>query len=131
MEPSRSPPNSSKDYCKLLPLLLTIHWPNLVTWWIVVQKIYSKIYLVSCTNTHRNVTDLVNHGMVKNIKTWRSWEPNLVFLWNKIFLICASDDTFWEVIVLQQRRPLSTNCKVEADYNLYNSNLPQTWPCEF
>ena len=36
---------------------------------IVVQKVYSKIDLVSITNTHRDVTDLVNHGIVKNAKT--------------------------------------------------------------
>ena len=24
---------------------------------------------VSCTNTHHEITDLVNHGMVKNTKT--------------------------------------------------------------
>ena len=38
---------------------------------------------VSCTNTHHDVTDLINHGMVKNTKTWISRE----------------DGTFWEVIV--------------------------------
>ena len=27
-----------------------------------------KIHLVSFTNTHRDVTDLINHGMVKNTK---------------------------------------------------------------
>ena len=31
----------------------------------VVQKIYSKMHLISCTNTHRDITDLVNHGMLK------------------------------------------------------------------
>ena len=51
--------------------------------WLVLQKIYSKMHLVSCTNTHRGVTDLVNHGMFKNIKTWISWERNIIFLWNK------------------------------------------------
>ena len=25
---------------------------------------------VSCRNTHHNIKDLVNHGMVKNTKTW-------------------------------------------------------------
>ena len=38
---------------------------------------------VSCTNTHNDVTDLVNHGMVKNRNTWISWERNIIFLWNK------------------------------------------------
>ena len=62
----------------------------------MVQKIYSKMHLVSCTNTHRDVTDLVNHEMVKNTKTWISWERNIIFLQNKKFLICALDGTSWE-----------------------------------
>ena len=41
------------------------------------QKIYSKMHYVSCTNTHHDVTDLVNHGMTP-------WEWNITFLWNKI-----------------------------------------------
>ena len=40
----------------------------------VVENIYSKMRPVSCTNTHHDMTDLVNHGMVKNTKTWTSWE---------------------------------------------------------
>ena len=86
LESSRSPPNCSKDYRKLLPLLISINWPSLVTSWVVVQKIYSKMHLVSCTNTHHDVTDLVNHGMVKNTKTWISWERNIIFLRNKKIL---------------------------------------------
>ena len=49
----------------------------------MVQEIYSKIHPVLCTNTHHDVTDLVNHGMVKNTKTWISWEQNVTFLRNK------------------------------------------------
>ena len=92
--PGTSPslPNCSKDYWKSLSLFISISWPSLVTSWFVVQKIYSKMHLVSCTNTHRDVTDLVNHGMVKNTKTWISWEWNITFLRNK--------RTFWELIVL-------------------------------
>ena len=41
---------------------------------------------VSCTNTHHDVTDLVNHGMVKNTKTLISQERNIAFLWNKKIL---------------------------------------------
>ena len=48
-------------------------------------KIYPKIHPFSC-NTHHDVTDLVNHGMVKNTKTWISWEQNITFLWNKKIL---------------------------------------------
>ena len=47
------------------------------------------MYLVLCTNTHRDVTDSVNHGMVKNTKTWISWEWNIIFLRNeKILNLC-------------------------------------------
>ena len=49
----------------------------------MVQKIYSKMHPVLCTNTHHDVTDLVNHGMVKNTETWISWKPNIIFLRNK------------------------------------------------
>ena len=69
-----------------MTLLISINWPSLVTSWVVVQKIYSKMYFVSCPNTHRDVTYLVNHGMVKNIKTWISWERNVIFLRNKKIL---------------------------------------------
>ena len=58
------------------------------------------LHLISCTNTHCDVTDLVNHEMVKNTKTWISWERNIIFLRNKKFLIYALDGTFSEVIVL-------------------------------
>ena len=37
----------------------------------------------SCTNTHHDVTDLVNHGMVK---TWISFEQNIIFLRSKKIL---------------------------------------------
>ena len=32
------------------------------------------MHSVSCTNTHYDVTDFVDHGMVKNTKTWISRE---------------------------------------------------------
>ena len=86
LESSPSPPNCSKNCWQLLHLLISINWRRMVTLWVVVQKIYSKMHLVSCTNTHGDVTDLVNHGMVKNTKIWISWEWNIIFLWNKKFL---------------------------------------------
>ena len=66
----------------------------------MVQKMYSKMHSVSCTNTHHDVIDLTNHGMVKNKKTWISWEWSITFLKNKKILTSASDDTVWEVIIL-------------------------------
>ena len=41
---------------------------------------------VLCTNTHHDVTDLVNHGLVKNTKTWICWKQNIIFLPNKKIL---------------------------------------------
>ena len=51
------------------------------------------MHLVSGTNTH-DVTDLVDHGMVKSTKTWISREWNIIFVWNKKILTCALDGTF-------------------------------------
>ena len=54
-------------------------------WW--VDELWFKRYIqkwtVSCTNTHHDVTDLLNHGIVKNTKKWIYWEPSLNFLQNK------------------------------------------------
>ena len=59
----------------------------------MVQKIYSKMHPVSCTNTHHDVTYLLNRGMAKNTKTWISWERNLFFLQNKkILKLCVRED---------------------------------------
>ena len=68
---SPRPPNCSKDSWKLLPLLISISWKSLVTEWVVVM------HPVSCTSTHHDVTDLVNHGKCKNTKTWISYEWNI------------------------------------------------------
>ena len=89
LEPNPSAPNCSKDYRKLLPQLIFINWPSLVTLWVVVQQIYSKMYLVSCTNTLRDITDSVKHEMVINTKIWISWEQNIIFLqYKKILNLC-------------------------------------------
>ena len=48
---------------------MSISWPSLVTSLVVVKKIYSETHPVSYTSTHHDVTDSVNHGMVKNTKT--------------------------------------------------------------
>ena len=48
---------------------------------------------VSCTNNYHDVTDLINRGMVKNTKSWISWERSITFNEIKKFLTCNSDDT--------------------------------------
>ena len=75
LELSPSPPNCSKDSQNYCPGL---YLPIDQVWWL--NGLWFKMYHVSCTNTHHDVTDLVNHGMVKNIKTWISWEQNITFL---------------------------------------------------
>ena len=57
-----------------------------------LNELWFKRYIKKCTfshvliNTHHDVTDLVNNGMVKNAKTWLSGEQNITFLWNKKIL---------------------------------------------
>ena len=63
-----SSPIYTKDSWKLLPLHISNIWPSLVTQWVAVQKIYSEMHPASFTNTDHDVTDLLNHGMVKNTK---------------------------------------------------------------
>ena len=97
-------PQSSKLFKRLLKIIALAYIYQLTKFgglmWVVVQKIYSKLYLVSCNNTHRDITDSVNNGMVINTKTWISWGQNIFFYEIKKLLICASDDIFWEVIIL-------------------------------
>ena len=81
---SLTPPNCSTDSWKLLPLVTSIHWPSLVA--SCGSKDISKIHPVLCINTHHDVTDLANHGMVKNTKTRISWEWNITFLQHKQIL---------------------------------------------
>ena len=68
LDSSPSSPNYSKDYWKLLPLL--------------IYQLVKFGNLMSCGSKD----DLVNHGMVKNTNTWISWEWNIIFLWNKKIL---------------------------------------------
>ena len=42
--PYSSPQNQLKDFRNILPLLISINW------WVVIQKTYSKMNFVSCTN---------------------------------------------------------------------------------
>ena len=64
---------SSENYCPCLHLSIG------QVWWL-------NEFLVLCTNTHHDVTELVNYGMVKNTRTWISWKQNGTFLWNKKIL---------------------------------------------
>ena len=41
------------------------------------------MHIALCTNTHHDVTDFVDLGMVKNIKIWISWQRKITFLQNE------------------------------------------------
>ena len=49
---------------------------------------------VSCSNTHHDVTDLANHGMVETQKLEYLENGTYFFYKTKKILTCASDDTF-------------------------------------
>ena len=67
----------AENYCSRLYLLIG-H-----VWWL--YELYFKRYIQKCNlshvliNTHHEVAELVNHGSVKNTKTWISWERNITF----------------------------------------------------
>ena len=69
LELSPSPRNGLKYFRKILSLFISI---NCHVWWVNelwLKEIDSKLHPVTCTNTHHDVKDLVNHKMVKNTKT--------------------------------------------------------------
>ena len=81
----------------------------------MVQKIYSKMDTDSCTNTHHDITDLVNHGMVKSTKSWIPWEQNRTFLWNKILNLCLR----WHIL-RSYRSVVGVNFKHLINYKTKN-----------
>ena len=61
----------------------------------MVQKIQSKVHLVSSSNIHHDVPDFVNLGIVKKYKNLNILRTEHNFYTKqKKFLTCASDDTF-------------------------------------
>ena len=92
-----------------------------MTQWVVVQKIYSERHSVSCTNTHQDVGNCVNYGMVKNTKTWIPWERNITFSKNKKILnLCHR----WQKLFFCSRGNLSTLVLI---FSAINSNQQQKW----
>ena len=79
-----------ENYCPRLFLSIgEFWWLNELWFKRSIQK-----FTVSCINTHHDVIDLVNHEMVKNTKTWISWELNIIFLQNKILNQCL----IWHIL---------------------------------
>ena len=100
-----------KDYC--LCLYLSVGQ----AWWL--NKLLFKKCTVLCTNTHHDVTDLVNCGMVKNTKTWISWERNLTSLRNKkILKLCLG----WHIL-----RSYHFVAEVSFKYKSHTDWKQNTW----
>ena len=74
---------------------------------------------VSCTNTH-HVTDLVNHGMVKNTKTWipREWDSLSTKFEKMLINLCLR----WHIL-RSYRFVGEITFKVYAIINCLNENL--------
>ena len=62
-----------ENYCPFLYLSIGQVW--------LLNELWFKRYIQKCT--HLDVTDLVNHGMVENTKSWISWGRYITFLRNK------------------------------------------------
>ena len=71
-----------ENYCSCFYLSIGHVWGPNELWF----KRYIQKCTVSYTNTHHDVTDLVNHGTDKNTKTWISWQRNITFFRNKEIL---------------------------------------------
>ena len=55
----------------------------------MVQNLYSKMHPVSCTITHCDDTDLVNHGMVENTKKLNILRMEIKKNWKKNLDLCC------------------------------------------
>ena len=85
--------------------------------------IFSKMHLVSCTNTHHGIINLVNYGMIQNTKTWISWEQNITFLWNKEILnLCFR----WYILRSYHFVVGVTFKKWKLYYNSFTNSQPAT-----
>ena len=76
------------------------YWPCLYlsvgkVWWLMSCGSKDIFKNAPCTYTHHGITNLVNHGMVKNTKDRTSWERNTTFLKNKKILnLCLT----WHIL---------------------------------
>ena len=86
----------------MLPMTISISLPSLMTKWLSIQKIYSKLpFALILQWRHHN-------GIVRNIKKWISQERNMTFLWNKKNELCfkykISSYLFLEEVAFKKMR---------------------------
>ena len=103
-----------ENYCSCWYLSIGQVWRLDELWF----KWYIQKCTVLCTNTHHDVTDLLNHGMVKNTKTWISWERNITFLWNKKILnLCLRRHFLWSYCFVAEitfNKKGNIKCKIQT-----------------
>ena len=89
--PYTSPRNQLKDFRNILPLLIYINW------WVAVQKTYSKMNFVSCTNVlilimTSQILQIMGSPKIQILEYLKNGTQH--FNETKKFLTCASDGTF-------------------------------------
>ena len=83
-------PKSSKLFKRTLKITALIYIYQLAKFGDLMScgsKICSKMHPVLCCNTHRDVTDVVNRVIIKNVRAWVSLKWNITVLGNKNILL--------------------------------------------
>ena len=112
LEPSPRPLNHSKDFRTILPSFTSINcmFGTLMS---CGSKDMLKRYIVSCTNTHHDITDLAKHQLVEDTKIWISQILNLCLRWyilrNYCFVAEVTSNSLAEIRNLENLKFLH-NC---------------------
>lgn len=69
-------------------------WPSFRTQLFPIQKIYSKVYYILCTNTRYRTTIFEVDGAVWTLKSWKSLKQNVTFPWNEKLKLCRKAYVF-------------------------------------
>ena len=69
-------------------------WPSFRTQLFPIQKIYSKVYYILCTNTRYSTTIFEVDGAVWTLKSWKSLKQNVTFPWNEKLKLCRKAYVF-------------------------------------
>ena len=83
-----------KRFLKIIALVYFYH-----VWWL--NELWFKRYIQKCNLSHVLIPIMASqiwyhHGMIKNTKTWISWEQNIIFLRNKKkFNLCLQWHILW------------------------------------
>ena len=127
-------PQSSKLFKRFLKIIALVYFYHV--WWL--NELWFKRYIRTCNLSHvlipiRASQIWYHHRMIKNTKTWISWEQNITFLPNKKILTCALQ-SYRFVVEVSFKWPISF--KMGKTYSLnskkleinYQVNYYFSWP---